>query len=140
MSSINTNPERFYYISNKRLALIEKDGIQTTDNASTVFKTITVAKPLRIHAISKADHFNIGSSITASEYNSNTLGPLGAIPIQFHEALVYKVIAMGYKTPPNINIDLAQYFDLEYEKSVKSAKKFSRRGYTQTGIIAPVDF
>ena len=35
MSSINTNPERFYYIINKRLALIEKDGIQTTDNGST---------------------------------------------------------------------------------------------------------
>ena len=140
MSSINTNPERFYYISNRRLALIEKDGIQTTDNASTVFKTITVAKPLRIHAISKADHFNVGSSITASEYNSNTLGPLGAIPIQFHEALVFKVIAMGYKTPPAMDINVAQYFDMEYEKIIKQANKFARSNYIQTGMIAPQDF
>ena len=29
---------------------------------------------------------------------------------------------------------------IKIKKSVKSAKKFSRRGYTQTGIIAPVDF
>ena len=140
MSNINTNPERFYYIDNNRLALVEKNGVQTTDNATTVFKSITEAKSLRIHAISKASHFNTGTEIDATEYSSSTLGPLGAIPTQFHEALVYKVIAMGYKTPPNINIDLAQYFDLEYEKSVKSAKKFSRSAYIQTGIIAPVDF
>ena len=33
--SINTNPERFYYIDNSRLALIEKKGTTTVDNAST---------------------------------------------------------------------------------------------------------
>ena len=140
MSSINTIPERFYFIDNGRLALVEKNGSTTVDGASTSFKTITVAKALRVHSISKADHFNIGDSITTAEYSSDTLGPLGAIPIQYHEALVYKVIAMGYKTPPNINLDLAQYFDMEYAKSVKSAKKFAKRAYIQTGIIAPVDF
>ena len=140
MSSINTNPERFYFVSNNRLAIVEKNGVTTTDNASTTFKTISESKPLRLHTISRADHFKTGANIGTSEYSSNTLGPLGDIPIQFHEALVYKVIAMGYKTPPGLQIDLAQYFDLEYEKSVKSAKKFSRRGYTQTGMITPVDF
>ena len=136
-----TNPQRFYYVSNNRLALVEKDSSTTTvDGVTTEYITISAAKPLIVHATCRADYFETGTVIDNDDYGSSTIGPLGDIPIQFHEALVYKVIAMGYKTPPNINIDLAQYFDLEYEKSVKSAKKFSRRGYTQTGIIAPVDF
>jgi hypothetical protein len=124
--SINTNPERFYYVSNNRLALVEKNGTTTVDNASTAFKTISEAKPLRIHAISKADHFTTGTSTDSDEYSSQTLGPLGAIPTQFHEA--------------NINIRLASYFDMEYEKIVKQAKKYARSNFTQTGFISPVDF
>ena len=72
--------------------------------------------------------------------NSPTVGPLGHIPTQFHEALVFKAIAMGYKTPPAMDINVAQYFDMEYEKVVKSGKKFSRSNYSQTGFIAPQDF
>jgi hypothetical protein len=140
MSSINTNPERFYFVSNNRLALVEKNGLQTTDNASTVFKTISEAKSLRVHTISKADHFQTGASISTSEYDSTTQGPLGDIPVQFHEALVFKVIAMGYKTPPSMQIELAQYFDMEYEKVVKQAKKYARSAFIQTGMITPVDF
>ena len=137
--SINTNPERFWFVSNNRLAIIEKDGTTTVDNASTVYKSITEAKSLRIHAISKADHFT-SSSFSTAEYESSTLGPLGDIPIQFHEGLVYKIISMGYKTPPSLNIDLAQYFDMEYEKVVKSAKKYARSAFIQTGMISPVSF
>ena len=140
MSSINTDPQRFYFVSNNRLALVEKNGTQTTDNATTAFKSISEAKSLRVHAISRADHFQTGSSISTTEYDSTTQGPLGDIPVQFHEALVFKIIAMGYKTPPNMQIELAQYFDMEYEKVVKNAKKYARAAFIQTGMIAPVDF
>ena len=138
--SINTNPERFYYIDNNRLAIIEKNGTTTVDNASTSYKTITEAKPIRINTICKADHFNTGASIEEADFESTTSGPLGHIPTQFHEALVYKVIAMGYKTPPAMDINTAQYFDMEYEKVVKEGKKFARSNYMQTGMIAPQDF
>jgi hypothetical protein len=138
--SINTNPERFYYIDNNRLAIIEKNGTTTVDNASTVYKSITEAKPIRINTICKADHFNTGASIEEADFESTTSGPLGHIPTQFHEALVYKVIAMGYKTPPAMDINTAQYFDMEYEKVVKEGKKFARSNYMQTGMIAPQDF
>ena len=47
---------------------------------------------------------------------------------------------MGYKTPPNMQIELAQYFDMEYISSVKSAKKYARGAFIQTGMISPVDF
>ena len=138
--SINTNPERFWYISNNRLALVEKNGTTTTDGASTLYKSISVAKPLVVHSISRADHFPKGTLVNASDFSSTKEGPLGDIPLQFHEALVYKVIAMGYKTPPNINIDLAQYFDMEYEKVVKNAKKYARSAFIQTGVVNPVSF
>ncbi len=105
--SINTNPERFYYVDNNRLAIIEKNGTTTVDNASTQYKTITQAKPIRINTICKADHFNTGASIVEADFESTTAGPLGHIPTQFHEALVYKVIAMGYKTPPAMDIKTA---------------------------------
>ena len=140
MSSFNTSPERFYYVSNNRLAIVERNGVTTTDNASTTFKTISESKPLRLHTISRADHFKTGANIGSSEYSSNTLGPLGDIPVQFHEALTYKVIAMGYKTPPGLQIDLAQYFDIEYEKVIKQAKKYARSSLIDIGQIAPVSF
>ena len=55
-----TNPQRFYFINNNRLAIVEKNGTTTVDGASTVYKSITEAKPLKISAISKADHFSTG--------------------------------------------------------------------------------
>ena len=134
---MNTNPERFWYINNNRLAIVEKNGTTTVDGASTVYKSVTENKPLKLHTISKADHFEAAGD---SDYDSSTQGPLGDIPIQFHEALVYKVIAMGYKTPPSLNIELAQYFDMEYERTVKQAKKYARSAFIQTGVIAPVDY
>tara|TARA_Y100000401_G_C8322563_1_gene226280 strand:+ start:499 stop:918 length:420 start_codon:yes stop_codon:yes gene_type:complete len=138
--SINTNPARFYFVDNDRLAIIEKKGSTTVDNATTNYQTISEAKPIRINSICKADHFNTGDKIVESDFENTSAGPLGHIPTQFHEALVYKVIAMGYKTPPAMDINIAQYFDMEYEKVVKQAKKFARSNYIQTGVIAPQDF
>jgi hypothetical protein len=137
---MNTNPERFYFVNNNRLAIVEKNGTTTTDGASTAYKTISEAKPLRIHAISKADHFSTGSDTNNAEYISVTAGPLGDIPTQFHEGLVFKIIAMGYKTPPGLQLDIAQYFDNEYEKVVREGKKYARSNFIQTGMISPVDF
>tara|TARA_R100000231_G_scaffold138902_1_gene118463 strand:- start:5263 stop:5676 length:414 start_codon:yes stop_codon:yes gene_type:complete len=135
-----TNPERYYYVDNDRLAIIEKKGSTTVDGATTNYQTISAAKPIRINSICKADHFNTGSNIKETDFESSTAGPLGHIPPQFHEALVFKVIAMGYKTPPTMDINIAQYFDMEYEKVVKQGKKFARSNYIQTGVIAPQEF
>ena len=137
---MNTNPERFYFVDNDRLAIVEKNGNTTVDGASTSYKTISEAKPIRMNTICKADHFNTGANIVAADAISPTAGPLGHIPTQFHEALVFKVIAMGYKTPPAMDINVAQYFDMEYEKIIKQAKKFARSNYIQTGMVVPQDF
>ena len=137
---MSTNPERFYYVDNDRLALVEKNGTTTTDGASTAYKTISEAKSVRINAIAKADHFNTGSNINTTDITISSAGPLGHIPTQFHEALVFKVIAMGYKTPPAMDINTAQYFDMEYDKVVKEGKKFAKSNYIQTGMIVPQGF
>ena len=137
---MNTNPERFYFVDNDRLAIVEKNGTTTTDGASTVYKSISEAKPIRINTICKADHFNTGDTIVTDDYTSVVSGPLGDIPTQFHEALVFKVIAMGYKTPPSMDVSIAQYFDMEYDKIIKEGKKFARSNYIQTGMVVPQDF
>ena len=62
------------------------------------------------------------------------------IPEQFHEVLVYKVVANGYKDPRNMDLNNAQYFDNEYALGVKEGKKFSRNNYTDVGMISPQDF
>ena len=137
---MNTNPERFYFVDNDRLAIVEKNGTTTTDGASTVYKTISEAKPVRMNTICKASHFNTGTHIVDSDFTSTSAGPLGHIPTQFHEALVFKVIAMGYKTPPSMDVSIAQYFDMEYDKIIKEGKKFARSNYIQTGMVVPQDF
>tara|TARA_R110002020_G_scaffold444956_1_gene656660 strand:- start:1996 stop:2418 length:423 start_codon:yes stop_codon:yes gene_type:complete len=139
--SINTNPARFYFVDNDRLSIIEKKGSTTVDNATTNYQSISEAKPIRINTICKADHFNTGQTpINEDDFINTSAGPLGHIPTQFHEALVFKVIAMGYKTPPAMDINVAQYFDMEYDKVVKQGKKFARSNYIQTGMITPQDF
>ena len=39
-----------------------------------------------------------------------------------------------------MEIQNAQYFDAEYEKGIKKAKKFARSNYITTGRIVPQDF
>ena len=148
--SFLTNPPRFWFISKDRLALVEtvttsnnanaSGGSITVDGASTSYETIETAKSVRIFGIGKASHFPSGTQATESDYDSSTVGPIDEIPQQFHEALVYKVISMGYEEPRNLNIDLASYFRDKYNTIVKEGKKFSRSGYITDGRIAPQDF
>lgn len=62
------------------------------------------------------------------------------IPRQFHKALVYKSISEFYRDPRNMNLEAAQYYEAEYEKIVKEARKFSRKQHISTGYITPRDF
>ena len=67
-------------------------------------------------------------------------GSYSNIPSRFHEYIVNKVIASGYKDPRHMDFDVAQYFDNQYEKGVKKAKRFTRSNYQTTGIIKQQDF
>ena len=62
------------------------------------------------------------------------------IPNQFHETIVYKVVAMGYKDPRHMDLQIAQYFDGEYAAGVKAAKVYSRSSYQTTGTLKQQDY
>jgi hypothetical protein len=136
-----TNPKRMWFIERGRIGIVEGGSSTTTDGVTTTLVSISEVKNLLIKGLSLATHFPVGSESEYSEsYKDPFYGPLEEIPSQFHEALAYKAIAIGYQDPRNMKIELAQYFDNEYEKIVKRAKKFARSSYLTTGQIVPQEF
>lgn len=114
-----------------KIGIVEKgNNLVTKDGYTSDWGSISEAKDLRIYAISKDADLAINS--VTSTWNQ--------IPTQFHESLVFKVIAGGYKDPRNMELKLAQYFDGEYALGVKQAKKYSKSNYQSTGTIRQQDF
>ena len=115
----------------KRIGIVEKTfNAVRKDGHQSDWKSITEVKDVTLYTISK------DADLDASDLSNTFI----AIPLHFHEAIVYKAIAMGYKDPRNMEINLAQYFDGEYLASVKEAKKFSRSNYQTMGRIVSQDF
>ena len=71
---------------------------------------------------------------------SGDLSENSQLPPEFHEALAYRVIAMGYLTARNLNPQLAQTFEAMYQSKIKDGKKYARTNHTSGGFIQPVDF
>lgn len=138
-----TNPKRLWFTERKKLAIIEEvTNTTTVDGVSTNYKSIQAAKEVRIKGLALGTHFTLDSSGDRYhlQYDNNESTLLEDIPMQYHEALAYRVIAMGYREPRNLEIQLAQYFDLEYNNILKEAKKYARSNYQTTGTIVPRDF
>ena len=81
--------KRFWFIDNSgkvpRMGIVEKStNAITKDNHTTDYKSVTQAKDITIYAISRDVDLNVNS--LTSTWN--------AIPEQFHEVVVNKVIAM----------------------------------------------
>ena len=132
----------YWYLHQNQLAVVQTPATQrTVDGVSASYTTVsTGAKKIRIHTVSLAQHFPVGSTATHGDLTSTTAGPIDDIPVQFHEALVYRVIAMGYKTRMNFDQQLANFFDKEYFQVVRNAKKYARAGYQRDGAIKPFEF
>jgi hypothetical protein len=127
-----TKKQRAWYVDKlKRIGIVEKStNTVTRDGFTSDWASISEAKDVRIYAISQDE-----------DLSNNTMdGTFNEIPEQFHETILLKVIATGYKDPRNLQIDMAQYFDQEYNLGVKEAKKFSRSNYGTTGHIRPQEF
>ena len=69
-----------------------------------------------------------------------TLSEQSELPPQFHEALAYRGIAMGYLSPENLNPQLASQFEHMYGMKIKEGKRYARRQHTSGGTIRPHDF
>ena len=127
-----TKKERAWYVDKlAKIGIVEKGNNSVTkDGYSSNWKSITEVKDLRIYTISRDANLVI-DTLTAT---------CAQIPEQFHELLLYKVIAMGYKDPRNMDLNNAQYFDAEYNSGLREAKKYSRSNYQTTGMIRPQTF
>tara|TARA_R100001129_G_C5300007_1_gene242292 strand:- start:1121 stop:1519 length:399 start_codon:yes stop_codon:yes gene_type:complete len=130
-----TKKKRFWFIDTStvraRMGIVEQvTNVLTKDGHTTDFKAITEAKDITIYAIARDYDLTV----------NNMASTWSQIPLQFHEVIVNKAIANGYKEPRNMDIQVAQYFDNEYLLGLKEAKKFSRSNYQTTGKIKPQDF
>ena len=114
------------------IGLVEKGTSTVTRNGYTTdYSSISTGSlTLRLYCICQ-DSDLVAGTLTGIYSN---------IPNQFHEVIVSKVIATGYKDPRNSELNNAQYFDQEYNIGVKEAKKFSRNDYKTVGFIKPQDF
>ena len=124
--------QRAWYIDRLlRIGIVEKaTNAVTKDGYTSDWQSISEAKDLRVYAISRDADLAI-DLMTAS---------WSQIPEQFHDVIINKAIAIGYKDPRNMDLNNAQYFDNEYALGVKEGKKFSRNNYTDVGFISPQDF
>ena len=127
--------EYFYFIdsysSSEQIAFVEKGSV-TRNGWSSEYKTIQ---------LTMTDSVRIRGSFIDDDLVAGTLtGTYSNIPLRFHEAIVNKVISIGYKDPRNLNINNSQFFDLEFTKGMKKAKKFARSNYVTLGRVVPNDF
>tara|TARA_R110002051_G_scaffold319609_1_gene403867 strand:- start:1711 stop:2100 length:390 start_codon:yes stop_codon:yes gene_type:complete len=127
-----TKTQRAWFVDKLgKIGIVEKaTNAVTRDGHTSDWTSITVAKNFRIYAISRDD--DLSSNDLTNTFNQ--------IPTQFHESIVYKVIANGYKDPRNMEINNAQYFDMEYNQGIREGKKFSKSDYTDIGFTKPQDF
>ena len=107
----------------------ERGQIGILEKVNSEWKTITESdKEIRIFCTALSDHFTEDLDLSSP------------IPSQFHQALAYKVISDGYKDPRNLNLDLSQYFEGEYIKCIKMAKKYARTQHYSSGRVIPQDY
>ena len=136
-----TNPARYWFVERGKIGFVEGGSSVTVDGVTSNLVSISESKSCVIKGLAMPNHFPTNREDNyVQAYADNSFGPLEEIPGMFHEALAFKVIAMGYKEPRNMQIDLAQYFDSEYDKICKRAKKYARNNFQSTGTIVPQEF
>ena len=133
-----TSNKRYWYpidnLNGVQLGLVEESlRAVTRDDKVSNFQSISeTGLQIRLHYIARCVH------LTASSTSGTTFTP--QIHSRFHSAIASKAIADGYKDPRNMKLDAAQYFDSEYERAIKKAKKQARNNHTSTGFVAPCDY
>jgi hypothetical protein len=116
-----------WYAERDRIAVVTQDTKALTQD--DLYVNLPAGSKVRIYGSKIADHFSA---------NNDSLTEL---PEQFHEAIVYKAIANGYETPPNLNPEMAVYFKQQYETVVKKAKKWKKSSRIGGfGQLKPMEF
>tara|TARA_E500000305_G_scaffold107148_2_gene106699 strand:- start:11 stop:397 length:387 start_codon:yes stop_codon:yes gene_type:complete len=128
MSSLENQDKYAWFIGENRLGIVEKKNTVGVSDPNWVSPTVA-GKGIRIFYIARP--LKLTDDLTVSP----------EIPEQFHEGLVYKVIADLYRLPgDSLNLELAAYFDQMYAASVREGKKYASRNKVSGGYIKPVHF
>ena len=128
----NINEERREMISivEKVNNAVTRDGITSNYQSCSVTGTYNV----RVAGVWTPERFQSDDDPT-----KDWVGPLTAVPKQYHEVMLNGAIARGYKDPSNFKADLFQFFNNEFELGMREIKKFVRTR-TGTGFVRPQDF
>lgn len=132
------NAEQIKKIQEKYAWFVDKENLGIVERkANGYWGSIAEERRIRKHVTKRGDHLT-GVDIVDPPHDHLDEQP--EFPEQFHMAIVYKAIADLFKLPKNLNMELAQYYELEYMKLIKRAKKYSKRHHISTGFIRGVDF
>ena len=109
--------QRYWFIDVNRLALVEKvTNAITIDTVTSDYQPISESsKTVRIYAVVAVTDLAVSDTVTDT---------FVAIPKRFHEGILGKVIADGYKDPRNFDAEKSVFFQNEFLDSIKKAKKF----------------
>ena len=129
--------DRYYYESIGRVGIVEKIGPTTSaitrDDKTTKYQSISENNlEIRVYAITSP------ASLTSANYSTGTI--LSGVQGWYDRAILDYVISQGYYLPERLNPELAQVFEIKYEKAVKEAKKVSKGRYIDIGRIVPNEF
>ena len=126
-----SSDDRYWYTDSGRLGVVERIvGTASRDGKISDYQSISEVKEIRIFAISQATDF------------TTDLTEVSELPSQFHDALIYKVVADGYlRGGEGFNPQASQIFDMKYVDLTKDGKKHARSNYMPGAtIVAPTDF
>ena len=127
-----SSDNRYWYTDSGRLGIVEKISSATSrDGQVSDYQSISEVKEIRMFTIAQATDF------------TTDLTEVSELPVQFHDALVYKIVSDGYLKSglEEFNPQVSQIFDAKYMELVKDGKKHARSHYIDgMTIITPTDF
>lgn len=128
-----TSNNRYWYEDLGRIGIVEKvSRAITRSNKTSDYQSVNVVGLLRIKTYSSP------TDLTPSNIGTSTV--LDGAKGDFSKYIADYGIAHGYRSPDNLNLQQAEYFEARFEKGVKEARKLGRSGYASNGRIMPVDF
>jgi hypothetical protein len=135
-SPTSSSNDRYWYESIGRVGIVEKVGASTSaitrDGKSTKYQSISEALEIRIFAITSPPEF------ATTTYDTGVI--LMGVQGDYSRAILDYIISQGYYLADNLNPELAQVFEMKYEKAVREAKKVAKSRYLTFGRVIPNEF
>ena len=126
---------RYWFVKRNQLGIVEDStGGGQINGVVKKYQNVSGSLNVTMDVIKKQKHFNSTEVPSLSndwhfEGSSAMDQKPHDIPEQFHEAIIYKAVALGYEIKADFDPNKVQYFEGRYAEAVKKAKAFSRRYY-----------